>query len=193
MKLSAENQTQRVNSIITIVEGWQELELDLLNYKPAPNVWSILEIVGHMNQAYKDYEDKIETLLAKLPEEEGENEQFKMSWLPKTLVNSFKPKGQVIKWKMKTFNKFQPGWDANGLTNAQAHQVFGQFYAYNNHLKSAIFRGKNKAWNKGKLVSAIGPLVRFSLPECFEFLITHEERHLVQGKLLLEKHLVEVV
>lgn len=31
-----------------------------------------------------------------------------------------------------------------------------------------------------KINSALGPIVKFYLPEAFEFLIGHDERHLVQ-------------
>ena len=39
--------------------------------------------------------------------------------------------------------------------------------------------------SKVKVISAAGPLLQFRLPECFEFLLSHEERHLAQIKEIL--------
>ena len=64
----------------------------------------------------------------------------------------------------------------------QVYTVFLEFYELQEHFRNSIKQIDRKKVNKGKLVSGIGPLVKFRLHECLEFHMAHEERHMVQAK-----------
>lgn len=88
---------------------------------------------------------------------------------------------------MKTMKRFEPEYQAKEVEYENKNAVFHTFFNYQDHLKNAIQKARLKKVRKGKIVSAIGPIVRFYLPEAFEFLIGHQERHLVQIEEVLEQ------
>ena len=88
-------------------------------------------------------------------------------------IYSMKPKGTKRKYKMKTFDFFQP-------TEHSKKEVVDAFVtnkaAFNQLLKEA--RTKNL---KGiQMPTSLGKRVKFYVPECFEFILAHEQRHMVQ-------------
>ena len=83
---------------------------------------------------------------------------------------------------MNTLKKFQP--QKVDLQDPQA--VYKTFFDHYEYLKKQILSARNLDISGKKLTSAIGPLVRFTVPECFEFVIAHAERHALQCELVLE-------
>ena len=54
---------------------------------------------------------------------------------------------------------------------------------FNGFIKDARFKNL-----KGiKIPTALGEKMKFYIPECFEFILAHENRHLVQIKTILNK------
>ncbi len=184
--LTPENQLTRVNLITAEVKDWQQLDKGVIQYKPDPKTWSVLEIVGHMNAAYRLYESRMDQLLELLPDQEDGYESFPARWLQRKLILTFRPQDGKRRYKMKTSKVFQPEVNPAQANPQEIQSVFQNFYDYQEHLKKTILASRSKAVGKKKIDSAIGPVVRFYLPEAFDFLISHEERHLQQGREVLE-------
>lgn len=183
--LTPENQLTRVNLITAEVKDWKLLDAEVLLFKPDPKRWSVLEVIGHMVSAYRDYEPRIDQLLAESPQRANGYEKFSARWLQRKLILSFRPKNDQRRYKMATMKKFYPDVSSTDASPEEIEGVFEQFFAYQNHLKQAILQSREKDVTKKQLVSAIGPIVRFYLPEAFDFLLSHEERHMHQAREVL--------
>lgn len=177
--ITPENQIQRLNLLMKKIDQLQQLETSRLTTLPKPKAWSILEIIEHMNIAYMFYVEKIDAALAKSTDHNSINEPFKARAWQKIIIMGQRPKDRKRKWKMKTLRKFEPIFP-NDLSQEQINKVFEKFNSLYGHLKQAMLSSRQKEVSKTKITSAIGPIVTFYLPECFEFLLSHAERHLVQ-------------
>ena len=170
----------RLEEVVNSVKNLEQLPKDQILYKPAPEKWSVVEIVQHMNEAYLVYKDRITGLIEKLPDEQNPPSVYHPRLMSKWFINMMKPKGEHIPWKMKTMGIFEPKEDASN--DEEINSVFRDFYKLQEHFKNAIEHIDRKQVNKGKLVSGIGPLVKFRLHECLEFHMVHQERHIVQAR-----------
>lgn len=184
--LSPEDQLQRLNALVAEVETWQSLNRDQLLQQPAPGKWSIIEIVGHMNAAYGIYRDRIGAALTKLPSGQRLDNTFRARWFPKLFIKMMRPQNGQRKWKMKTLPKFEPETAQKAPGRIATEAVFEDFFGHQDHLRKAILDSRGRDIRGVKVVSSIGPILRFYLPECFDFIISHEERHLVQAKEIME-------
>lgn len=185
--ISAENQTQRVNQIIQKMEDIQQLDFTSLTERPAEDRWSIIEVVGHMNAAYHLYRERLDQHIPGLPDLNEPSDTFKAGRKNAWFINMITPQGGKRSSKMKTTKKFHPVFQVEELDEQKVQEVFTQFFSDKQHLKGAIQASRTKKVGQSKFNSAIGPVVRFYLPEAFEFVIGHDERHLVQvGEVLAQ-------
>lgn len=176
----AEDQIQRTNQIIQAVEKLQQLDFETLIKRPNPAHWSIIEIIGHMNSAYYLYESRLNQKLQELPTANETDDQFKVGRKSAFCIKAITPQGTKRPMKMKTMKKFEPVFMVEELDAEKVAGVFDTFYGYKKHLKEAIQTARTKNVKHSKINSALGPIVKFYLPEAFEFLIGHDERHIVQ-------------
>lgn len=182
--ISYENQIERLNRVISAMKDFARLPDDRLRTRPAPSAWSILETVEHMNKAYDPhYRQNLVKVLAKSPKTEAAPTEFVPGWLARLSCNSMRPKDGERKMKMKTLGKFQPGREET----LDPEAVFAAFFDHQQHLKAQILEARKRAVGRRKLSSAIGPLVRFTVPEAIEFVLSHEERHVLQCRETLEQ------
>ena len=185
LRLLAENQIQRVNLLVNKIKKIQSLDAEILTTKPDAKTWSVVEVVGHMNIAYAMYREKIDHTLATVSEKEEDQEAFKAGFMSKLVINLIKPQNEQRKWKMKTIKKFQPQALKNDISPEEINQAFKTLLDHKAHLKSSIIQSRTKKVEQLKFTSAIGPVVKFHLPECFEFVLSHAERHVLQAKELV--------
>lgn len=178
--LTSENQIQRLNGILSKVESLSKLDMEQLIKAPKPKSWNVVEVIEHLNMAYRIYVPKIDNALSQSPDIQEESESFKPRAWQKIIIEGQRPKNGKRKWKMKTLKRFTPIFDTADLSQEKIDEVFAQFFELNKHLKQAILSSRSKDVSKKKLSSAIGPIVNFYLPESFEFLLCHMERHMLQ-------------
>lgn len=176
----AEDQIQRTNQIISAIENLQKLDFATLTQRPDPKQWSIIEVIGHMNSAYYLYEARLDQKLQELPASNESDEPFKVGRKTAFFIRSITPQGTKRPMKMKTMKVFEPVFTLEDLDAEKIEGVFKTFYKYKKHLKNSIQAARTKAVKHSRINSALGPIVKFYLPEAFEFLIGHDERHLVQ-------------
>ena len=186
LKLVAEDQIQRVNQLVNAVREFQELPMETLMQKPDSKSWCILEVLEHMSIAYENYRPRIEKLLRELPDAPTQQTTFKAHTFSKLFIHMIKPKGTKRKWKLKTMKKFEPGYYHPTLKQPEITKLFERFYDNKAHLKQAIIDSRSKKVDHRRIASAIGPLVKFYLPEAYEFIICHAERHVVQIREIQE-------
>ncbi|MDC6365224.1 MULTISPECIES: hypothetical protein [Flavobacteriaceae] len=183
--VTAENQIQRLNGILGKVEKLQQLPLSQLTIPAHERSWCIVEVLEHLNIAYQLYVDKIDHALGHLPSTNSDSSEFKVRAWQRMVIEMQRPKNGERKWKIKTMKRFEPLLDTKNLDEEQVNAIFLNFYALYGHLKDAIIQSRGKDVKEIKITSAIGPIVKFYLPESFEFLLCHLERHMVQIEEIL--------
>ncbi|NAY91782.1 hypothetical protein GTQ34_07625 [Muricauda sp. JGD-17] len=188
--VTPENQIQRLNSILVRVEHLQKLDFQTLTTPPGPKSWNIVEVLTHLNIAYGLYRPKFDEVLENTPNIQKESNTFKVSAWQRMIINMQRPKGTVRKWKMKTLKRFEPLLDTETMNEGKVTATFVHFFDSHLHLKDCILKSRRKDVSKRKISSAIGPIVKFYLPEAFEFLLCHLERHMVQIDEILKKQAV---
>lgn len=163
------------------------LSNEQLNWKESDKKWSALEVVSHLNRVYNKYHDNFEKAIRNAPELSGEKQKKQSTIIGRMSIYSMKPKGQKRNFKMKTFDFFQPQIDPNNVNDTI--QLFlknkDRFNDYLNESRSKNLEGI-------KIPTALGEKMKFYVPECFEFILGHEERHMVQLKEILGRVNLEV-
>ncbi len=185
LKLSPEDQLRRLNALVNEFDNFQSLPTEVLTRRPAPGKWSTIEVAAHLNAIYDIYRDRITATLEKLPEGEWEKDHFPARWWPALFIKMMRPQGTKRNWKMKTMKRFEPGVEAESAARTDVEEVFQTFFENHEHLRQAILASRKKKVRGAKLISSIGPIVQFYLPEAVDFLLVHEERHLVQAQEVL--------
>ena len=176
-----EEQLRRLDTLAEQFAAWEELEPEVLTQSPGPGAWSILQIVDHLNIVYGIYRPRMQELLDTLPRTYEPQGCFYPGWLARLSITSQRPTEQdERKWKMKTLGRFEPTDPA--ATEIDAAAAFRTLFADLAHLAGAIKAARYREIRRRKLVSGLGPVVKFYLPEAFEFLLAHLERHAVQAR-----------
>ena len=178
--LTPEHQIQRLNVIINRVEELQKLSLESLTTAPNYKAWSILEVLEHLHIAYSLYQAKIENVLASVSKTGVVSWKFKARPWQRFVIEGQRPKGKKRPFKMKTLRRFEPLLSRKGLSKEEVDRVFERFFDSYTKLRTSIVESRGKSMGHKTISSAIGSLVRFYLPEAFEFLVCHAERHIVQ-------------
>jgi len=178
--VTPENQIHRLNIVLNKVNGLRDLEISQLTTPPNLKSWSILEIIEHLNIAYQLYLNKINKALVNLPDRENDYTSFKVRWWQRLVIDGTRPKNKKRKMKIKTLKKFEPVLQIENFNQDTIDEIFKRSEKLHLHLKNAILESRSKNVSKRKITSAIGVVVSFYLPECFEFLLAHIERHILQ-------------
>lgn len=188
--LTPENQIQRLNIVLNNVKSLQELDTDVLTTVSVPDTWSIIEVLAHLNIAYAPYRNKFDEVIPKMTDSNEEQKPFRARPWQKMIIEMQRPKGTRRKWKMKTMKRFEPLLDRKNMGKEKVEEIFREFFELHGHLKDSILKSRNKDISKIKITSGISPIVKFYLPESFEFLLCHLERHMVQIDEILNQQKV---
>ncbi|MEM9141928.1 MAG: hypothetical protein AAGA86_03000 [Bacteroidota bacterium] len=187
LQVTPENQIQRLNHIFNQVAHLQKLEPEVLYHRPRSKAWNVLEILEHLSIAYSFYREKLETTLETSPKGVNGTWVFKVRPWQHFVLEGQRPKGKKRPFKIKTLKRFVPYLQGESGSATQVQVTFNRFHDAYGHLKDQILDSRIKKVGLQKVSSAIGPIVRFYLPEAFEFLICHAERHMVQIEETLAK------
>ena len=182
-KADVAQQTQRkIDEANHQVRQLQQQPADALRHCPRPNAWSALDCVEHMNLFYDDYLPRVEAAVR------GGTASSTSTYTPgffrKMMIDSLRPQQGKRRMKIKTFKKMTPKTD-----DKPAEPVFTAFFKHHAHLEELLTQATSLNWNKAKVASAIGPILRFKLGDCFRLLLAHTERHLLQAQEALENKL----
>ena len=185
--LTPEDQIQRLNALLNFVASLKELEFSELTKRPNEKSWNTLEVLEHLNIAYSPYRPKIATALQNMADSDGSVWNHQPGFWNRFIIKGQRPKGKKRPFKIKTLKKFEPILpEKMGQNDAMA--VFQQFKESYGELKRFILESRQKQIQHQRISSAIGPIIKFHLPEAFEFLICHAERHKVQIDGILASH-----
>ncbi len=173
---------QRSNAVVHLIND-RLLKLDpaMISWKEHSKTWSIIEVVDHLNKVYDIYLDNFEKAIHAAPQLDRQTHRLQHTLLGRLSIYSMKPKGQKRRFKMKTFNFFEPG------QHLISNQTFDTFLANKEKFNQLMRTARLRNLENVKIPTALGEKMKFYVPECFDFLMSHEERHVVQIHGILEK------
>jgi hypothetical protein len=162
----------------TVSNDFAELNEDQLNWKPAPDKWSIGECIDHLVVSHEQYLNKICKVNVEKTPSGKDLIPYKHSFLGKILINAVAPE---TRRKVKTFKVFYPG---SKLIKASLLDE------YNRSLDelidfAKIFEGYDI--NRIKISSPISNFIRLNLGDAFMIHLNHDRRHINQANKVLEE------
>lgn len=180
--IKPEYQIQRINVLQNQLQAYKSMEKSKLIKRPTPKSWSVVEVMVHMVIAQNSYLSKIEGSIAETSTKRTKVSELKASAIPAYLIKRFPPQAGKIKMKMKTSKKFNPLLELTNINDADVQTIFSDLEKALDQLKNWVQHYRTEAISLRKFNSAIGPIVRFNLPEACEFILCHNERHFLQMK-----------
>ena len=183
MKLDKATVAQQVRHTIEKTnrraKGFQLQSEATLRHRPRPDQWSILDCLDHINLFYAEYMPRLERAIAQAPR--TERATYTPGWLGQKMMTGLRPKQGERKMKIKTFRRMNPATEGKSYES-----VLETFLTYHTQLDALLTEAVPLDWDRAKVVSAVGPLLRFKLGDCFRVLLAHTERHLRQAEEVLE-------
>ncbi len=163
---------ERTKNHLIQAEEFSQRPEEELNKKPAPDSWSLLECIEHLNRYGEYYIPEIEKRLRN--NTTTPDPEFKSGLLGNYFANMMLP-GENKK-KMKTFKAMNP----SGSTLDKS--VLSKFIAQQRKLLELLEQSRSVSLNKTKTSISISNFIKLKLGDTFRVVIYHIERHVEQGK-----------
>jgi uncharacterized damage-inducible protein DinB len=155
----------------TVEEKFSALPDEKLNAKPGPDSWSILECVEHLNLYNQYYLTALEVAASKSGV--AKTKELKYTWIGKKSIAMMHPSN--VK-KQKTFKKMIPG--KSRLTR----DVLTTFLNDQQRILRLIEKSFQLDVTKSLVPVEFFKLLKMNMAETLEFVIVHEQRHLIQAE-----------
>ncbi len=167
-----------VETIIECVAFFRN-EKDALLIPPMPGMWSIAQILEHLNSYGQYYLPVIDKAI--LMSSSKREAWFNSGLLGNYFTNMMKPKDVFeIKNKMKATKDHTPN------TKLNPDEVMDEFVQQQQKLLTLLETAKGTSLNMIRIPISITKLVRLRLGDTFRFLIAHEQRHFIQARNALK-------
>jgi hypothetical protein len=164
------------------IQVFQNTSAATLLNPAADGGWSIAQCLAHLN-AYGDYYlPQIQNGLEK-PVNKPASNTFQSTWLGAYFTRLMDP--ETSKKKQKAFKAYIPP------AQLDAHAVVAEFIQQQETLLAYLKQARNADLNTIKIPISILKWLKLRLGDVFQFLIAHNERHLVQAKRNMQPQVVE--
>ncbi|WP_018476141.1 DinB family protein [Pontibacter roseus] len=170
--------TSRLQQIVTI--EFSALDLPLLNHKPGPDSWSILECLEHLNRYSRYYNPALAKAIHRSPVT-TDQQPIRYSWLGKKSLDVVRPGNGK---KSKTIKHMNPH---NSQLGPGAIQ---EFLRHQSELLQLLDRAHSVDLNRRAIPIEFFRLLKLRIGEALEFVVLHQERH-VQQALRVKQQLQE--
>ena len=148
---------------------------DQVNWRPAPERWSIGECISHLNvgirAALPALDRAIETARERGFAGTGTG---RYGWFANWMVRAQEP---PVKRRVKTFPVFQPV-----AARHDAARLLPEFRAVRSELRERLARAEGIDWGRAKVVSPASRFFRLPFGAYVAFLLAHDRRHLWQAR-----------
>ena len=146
----------------------------ILRHRPAPDAWSALECLDHLNRTADLMLRRTEDAMQKITCPPVE--VFRSRYFGEQMVQLMEsPNKQRL-----SLNNIKPA------AGQPTEVVFDRFYHHQRWLLRLIETAHSKDLNKGRINSLIGPLIRYRLGDTLRIVVAHEWRHLRQAEHALQ-------
>lgn len=162
---------QDVQGLIeTIEHSFLDLATEELNHKENKDRWSALECIEHLNRYSRYYNPAIKKAVAHTSI--LATSEFSSTWMGGKFIDMMRPEN---KKKQKTFARMNPA--GSNLSKDILHE----FVTHQQELLALLNEVQSKDLNKGKVAIEFFKLLSFNLGDAFQFVIVHEQRHMLQA------------
>jgi len=169
-----EDLTKRTHAHLNQAEQFRLLDLAQLNRQPAPQSWSILECLEHLNRYGHFYLPEIARQIQKGAKVQS-SALFKSGWLGNYFAKSMLPKTPLN--KMKTFKSMNPAGSSQ-----LDHAVVEEFIRQQKECLDLLQQARHIDLTRTKTGISISKWIRLRLGDTLRVVIYHNERHLLQAK-----------
>ncbi|HYJ89688.1 MAG TPA: DinB family protein [Pyrinomonadaceae bacterium] len=153
-------------------ESFSRLTSEQLNWKPAPDSWSVAQCLDHLIKSNEEFYPELDKLAAGT-----RKNTFWQSWSPLSgiagafLVSTLKKDGN----KVKTNQKMTPPSDIGA-------DILERFSQHQSQFIEKIRRAADADWHKTILTSPFVKIMTYRMDVGLAALIEHEKRHVRQAK-----------
>jgi hypothetical protein len=170
---TSEFQKQMIDSINVIIDQVHDLaalNTIQLNWKESPDKWSIIECVEHLNRYNSYYIQEIENNFT--PSKQSTEPELISTWIGKKSIAMMNPRNRK---KQKTFKKMNP------LNSSLSADVFKKFISNQQRMETLLGELSNVDANAKVVRVEFFKLLKMTIAEALEFLIVHQQRHMLQA------------
>jgi hypothetical protein len=155
------------------IDSFQNSEQQALLKPRVDGGWSIAQCLEHLNRYGSFY---LPALKKGLDENKNNktNPWFKSSWVGRRFTRMMDP--ATGKRKMRTFRDYQP----HRALDADA--VVAEFIRQQEMLLQLIGQARNADLNRIRIPISLTRFIRLKAGDVFQFVIAHNERHMLQAK-----------
>jgi hypothetical protein len=157
-----------------VIASYQNLPEEKLNLPSADGGWSIAQCLSHLNSYCDYYFPRIENGLSA---NHAHNPMFTGTWLGSYFTRIIKPASRMKKYK--AIKLHEP------LANLDGQSAVALFIENQEKLLAFLRQAQTSDMNKIKIPISILPWIKLRLGDVFQFLIAHQERHLLQAGRML--------
>jgi hypothetical protein len=161
-------------------KSFSKLTEEELNWKPAPDAWSVAECLDHLIISGRRYlhninrkADKVGTLSKKVNQK-----PFRPGMLTRWFVNYMEPGKKAS--KIKAPAKFRP-------SSKHSLKILEDFLNMHSELLESINKVQLQQIAHKSISSPVTAILRFKIGEAFLVLLAHERRHFEQAKRVLQQ------
>lgn len=171
------------NNIEQATSWMSKLTEKQLNWRPNPGIWSISEVLAHLNSYARYYHPTIQKKI-EITRFRNEKENFMSSPLGRSAWKSMKlGRANNVKRKFKAPKGHNPSFDTELVQGTE----LSDFLSQQQELLKIIESSAEVNVRKVKIPISISKIVRLRLGDALLFIVYHNERH-VQQILNLKKH-----
>ena len=154
----------------------KKLSDNQLNWVPNPGVWSIRQVLAHLNE-YGNYYHPVISKRIELTRFTSTKEAFISSPLGRSAWKSMKlGKAKNVKRKFKAPKDYNPILNKSIVTGSEIES----FMKHQNDLLSIIDKSRNVNIRRVKIPISISKIVRLRLGDALLFVVYHNQRHVQQ-------------
>jgi hypothetical protein len=147
-----------------------------LNWKPAPEKWSIAQCLEHLAVATNKFRPYFSGAIASA-KKTNSHPVYHPSLMGGWLIKYVSPESPR---KLRAPKIFRPG-DASNVRGSLA-----SFLEEQEHFVQFVRKAEGIDYNKSRLRSPVTPLMRYSLADAFVITVVHAQRHLAQARRVRE-------
>lgn len=178
--------TRITRECLATAQSWKNLPANLLNQKPAPDKWSVLECLEHLNLYGDFYLVEIEGQMLKA-RTRPDATAFNSGLLGNYFAKMMQIKEGEVKNKMKTFRDKNPaGSDLDPM-------VVDRFIQQQKRMLTLLEQAGQHDLTRIKTGITISKWIRLRLGDTLRVVIYHNERHLVQAQNVLTQQAAPVL
>lgn len=174
---TAQDLQNRLSAVLELVEReFKPLTDEQLRWKPAPNRWSIIECLQHLNLAERFYirniQHKVDQL--SLSQTNSADQLIESDWIGKVMMYAVAPE---VKIKIPTPGMTRP----RPAEELMPSEVMGQFTELQSLLHGLLNKAVYLDWNREKVMTLFGNWLKVRLGDALRMLVAHTERHINQA------------